>query len=330
MALLVPELGSDSAEPKGKRAEFAGSEGVTMRSTGFQRGFSMRSRRDFLFGSAAVAAASATNRLAWAQDAATRAKLDRISLMTNDFDGLLPEIWDRSQPPAPLQLDMMDLPDAVADRLHLHNLEVCNINLLSMEPSYIQKFKDRMHKAKSRVVDLVVELDPPATHYRGYISVCSPDPAIRIQAIELTKKWIDIAAVLGSPSIMPDQGVRYLPQDLTPSIEGLKALVDYGKPKGVAVILEPRGQRLDQLVELIKGSGAYSNPQIGTVEGLRLLYPLARTVQHVNLSPRSNLATAIKISKELDFKGWYSIEAGGGPDTWVEVQKVIDALLQYL
>src|SRR6202021_1839084 len=96
MALLVPELGSDSAEPKGKRAEFAGSEGVTMRSTGFQRGFSMRSPRDFLFGSAAVAAASATNRLAWAQDAATRAKLDRISLMTNDFDGLLPELWDRS------------------------------------------------------------------------------------------------------------------------------------------------------------------------------------------------------------------------------------------
>jgi Xylose isomerase-like TIM barrel/TAT (twin-arginine translocation) pathway signal sequence len=301
-----------------------------MRSDDLKRGFPGMNRRDFLFGSAAVAAAPAISRLAWAQDAATRAKLDRISLLTNDFDGLLPEIWDRSKPPAPLQLDMMDLPDAVADRLHLHNLEVCNINLLSMEPEYIGKFKERMHKAKSKVVDLIVELDPPATRYRGYISVCSPNPAIRTQAIELTKKWIDIAAVLGSPSIMPDQGARYLPKDLTPCIEGLKALVDYGKPKGVAVILEPRGEPLDRLVELIKGSGAYANPQIGTVEGLRLLYPLARTVQHVDLSPRSNLATAIKISKELGFKGWYSIETDGGPDSWADIQKVIDALLRYL
>ena len=251
--------------------------------------------------------------------------------MTNDFAATLPEVWgDWNKPPAPLELDMMDVPEAVADRLHLHHLEVCNINLLSMEPSYIRKFKERMHKAKSKVVDLIVELDPPATRYRGYISVCSPDPAIRAQAIEMTKKWIDIAAVLGSPSIMPNQGVHYLTEDLTAAIEGIKALVEYGKPKGVAVILEPRGQPLDHLVELIKGSGAYANPQIGTEAGLRLLYPLARTVQHINDRPRSNLPMAIKLSKELGFKGWFSIEAGGGADAWAAIQKVIDALLQNL
>ena len=144
----------------------------------FQRGVAGISRREFLIGSAAAAAAIATSRVAGAQDAATRAKLDRISLLTNDFDGLLPEIWDRSKQPAPLELDMMDLPEAVADRLHLHHLEVCNFNLLSMEPSYIREFKERMQKAKSSVVDLIVELDPPATKYRGYISVCSPDPAM--------------------------------------------------------------------------------------------------------------------------------------------------------
>ena len=285
-------------------------------------------RRDFLFGAAAVAAAM---RPLAAQEAATRAKLERISLLTNDFYGLLPETWgDWNKQPAPLKMNMLDLPDEVADRLYIHNLEVCNINLLSMEPSYIRDFKQRLQKAKSKVVDLIVELDPPPTTYRGYISVCSPDPAIRAHAIELTKKWIDIAAVLGSPSVMPNQGVHYLPQDLTPCIAGLKALVDYGKPKGVAVIVEPRGERLEQLVALIQGSGAYSNPQIGTVEGLRLLYPLARTVQHINDSPRSNLPTAIKLSKELGFQGWFSIETDGGPDAWAQIQNVINALLRYL
>ena len=295
------------------------------------RGFSGMNRRDFLVGSAAAAAVFAISHRAGAQDAATRAKLDRISLLTNDFEGSLAEVWgDWSKPPAPLKLDMLDLPEAVADRLHLHHLEVCNINLLSMEPSYIREFKERLHKAKSKVVDFIVELDPPATKYRGYISPCSPDPAIRAQAIELTKKWIDIAAELGSPSVMPNQGVHYLTADLTPAIEGLKALVDYGKPKGVAIILEPRGQKLDQMVELLKASGTYSNPQTGNEAGLRLLYPLARTVQHINDSPRSNLPMAIKLSKELGFKGWFSIETDGGDDAWAAIQKVIDALVQNL
>ncbi len=298
-----------------------------MRSCDLQRGFSGMNRRRFLFGSAA--AASATS-LARAQDAATRAKLNRISVMTNDFDALQPEIWDRSKEVAPKELDVMDLPDAVADHLHLHNLEVCNINLLSMEPAYIRKFKQRLAKAKSKVVDFVVELDPPETRYRGHISPCSPDPAIRAQAIEMTKKWIDIAAVLGSPSIMPNQGVPYLTEDLTPAIEGLKALVDYGKSKNVVVILEPRGRMpLDQMVTLLKASGAYANPQIGTEAGLRLLYPLARTVQHVTLSPRFDIANTIRIAKEVGFKGWYSIETGG-PDPWASTQKVVDALVQNL
>jgi hypothetical protein len=297
-----------------------------MSSCDFQRGFSGMNRRAFLFGSAAAASAIS---LARAQDASTLAKLDRISVMTNDFDAKLPEIWDRSKEVAPKELDMMDLPDAVADHLHLHNLEVCNINLLSMEPSYISKFKQRIEKAKSKVVDFVVELDPPETRYKGHISVCSADPAIRAQAIEMTKKWIDIAAVLGSPSIMPNQGVPFLAEDLTPAIEGIKALVDYAKSKNVVVILEPRGQHLEQLVELIKGSGAYANPQIGTEAGLRLLYPLARTVQHVTLSPRFDIANTVKISKEVGFKGWYSIETGG-PDPWASTQKVVDALLQNL
>ena len=70
--------------------------------------------------------------------------------MSNDFDRILPEIWDRSKEMAPRGLDMMDLPEAVADRLHLHHLEACNINLLSMEPSYINRFKERWTRPNRR------------------------------------------------------------------------------------------------------------------------------------------------------------------------------------
>jgi hypothetical protein len=338
-----------------------------MRFRDFQRGFSGMNRRDFLLGSAAAAAASSMSPLAGGQDVtpgqddATRAKgLDRIAVMTSMWSGrgFMAEVWgDWSKPPAPLKVDMLDLPQLIADRLHLHHLDVSNFNLISMDPSYIGEFKERMRKANTKAVDVIVELDPPETKYRGYISVCSPDAEVRAHAIEETKKWIDIAAMLGAPSIMPNQGVGYLPgavprpprppagsktahvpyepppwnrenlQALTPCIEGLKTVVDYGKTKGVAVILEPRGESLDELVYMIVGSGAYSNPQIGTVEGLRLLYPLARTIQHVNL--RGNLPVAIPLSKQMGFNGWFSIEAGGPPDPPIGgIQAVIDELLK--
>src|SRR6185437_926984 len=114
-------------------------ESTSMRFSDIQRGFSGMNRRNFLFGAAAAAAASAMTPLVRAQGTATQgaatqgtadqAKLDRISLLTNNFDGLLPEVWgDWSKPPEPQKMTMLDLPEMVADRLHIHNLEICNIN----------------------------------------------------------------------------------------------------------------------------------------------------------------------------------------------------------
>ena len=289
-------------------------------------------RRDFLMSSAATAFFAG---LARAQGAALSPKLDRISLMTNDFSGMLPETWDRSKEVAPGGLDMMDLPQAVADRLHLHHLEVISINLLSIEPAYIKKFKERLDKAKSKVVNVVLELDGPEARYRGNISAISTDPAMRAKAIEMTKQWIDIAAALDSPSVMINPGRGELPAP-SAGIEALKTLAAYGKSKNVVIIMENRGRATpEQLVDLMKASGTFANPDIGNfpdeevrARGLRLMYPLARTVSHVKLSPRFDFVNAIKISKEMGFKGWYSIETDGGPDPYAGIQKIIDALLE--
>jgi hypothetical protein len=140
-------------------------------------------------------------------------------------------------------------------------------------------------------VDVVVELDGPGREYRGDVSPCSPDPAMRAKAIELNKQWIDIAAMLGSPSIMINQGTGNFPENLTPCIEALKTLADYGKSKNVFIIMENRSRATpEQLVNLMKASGTYANPDIGNFQdeetrtrGLRLMYPLARTVSHVKL-----------------------------------------------
>jgi len=126
--------------------------------------------------------------------------------------------------------------------------------------------------------------------------------------------------------------------DLTPAIDALKQLADYGSSKGVSIILEPRGKTpIDTLVKVIKEAGIYANPDIGnfgneenTERGLRLMYPLAKTVSHVKWNPeRFNFATAISISKEMGFKGVYSMETGG-PEPYAMQQQLLDYLLTNL
>lgn len=287
-------------------------------------------RREFLIGGTAASLAGRAR----AQESPMAAKLARVGVMSGCFGRLMTEVRDWSKPAEPKELDIMDFPEMLADHYHIHNVEVQQIHFLSMEPSYFRKFLEKLTKAKSRMVDMPLELDEQG--YRGTISPCSADPEIRARAIELTKQWIDRAAIIECPSVMVNQGT--FPDDPTPAIEALKTLSAYGKSRNVAVILEPRGRSTTEaLLNVIQASGCYANPDIGnfgneenTEKGLRLLYPLAITVSHVKLNPaRFDFGKAIRISREMGFKGTYSLEAGG-PDPYNTVQKLLDELLKYI
>ena len=292
-------------------------------------------RRDFLVGSIAAAAIAASG---VSQDIAIVSKLDRIGAMSGDFGTLLAETRDWSQPVPPGKLDIMDFPAMLAHRYGIHNVEVQQFHFLSMEPSYFEKFHGRLQKTKSRMVDMPLELDATIGDYSGTISPCSPDPQIRAHAIELTKQWIDRAAMIECPSVMVNQG-RTWGDDLTPIIDALKTLRDYGESKNVAIIMEERGPRIpiETLVKVIRESGIHANPDMGNWKdeesmerGLRLMYPLALTVSHVKWIPdRFSLATAVGISKEMGFKGTYSIESGG-PEPYALLQTMVDRLMEYL
>ena len=255
--------------------------------------------------------------------------------MSGDFNTILAETRDWSQRVPPRELDIMDFPQMLAERYGIHNVEVQQFHFLSMEAAYFEKFLGRLKKAKSRVVDMPLELDPSG--YSGTISPCSPDPQIRSHAIELTKQWIDRAAMIECPSVMVNQGKTF-GDNLTPAIDALKILRDYGKSKNVAIIMEDRGPiPVDTLVKVIKDSGIYANPDIGnfpdeasTERGLRLMYPLALTVSHVKWNPKKfDFAKAIQISKDMGFKGVYSLETGG-PEPYATVQTLLDRLLENL
>jgi hypothetical protein len=180
---------------------------------------------------------------------------------------------------------------------------------------------------------------------------------LRAQAIDLTKQWIDHAVDLGSPRVMVNQGSP-TEENKAVAIAALTIMGAYGRSKNVMVAMEPRGSGAARggggvaadpaapvapppyvlLTEIIKASGTYANVDLGNLgdeatqhAGMRAMFPLTDGNCHVKLNPaRYDLPAALALTKELGYKGLYSIEGSTAGDPYDNVQKIYDVLIANL
>ena len=226
------------------------------------------------------------------------------------------------------------------DTYGVHNIELQHYHAASTEPSYFRELKNRIDRAKSKTTQVVVEF--------GGLNISAPDHNFlpRLQAIDLTKVWIDRAAMLDCPRIMVNQG-QPTPENRTSAIDTLKAMVDYGDSKGVKVNMETRGSGAGRaaaaglagapapatpppavptepawvlLNDIAKSANARINIDMGGIgaanqddlhTALRALLPNTSGSIHVRQSAAWDLATALKFIESMGYKGLYSIEARG-------------------
>jgi len=196
-------------------------------------------RREFLISTAAAAAVTPV-RTGWAQPpkGAKPSTLDRIAIMTLNFDRIL-KVPDR-QPGPERTLELFDIGQMIADTYGVHRVEFQHYHLASTEPSYFKEMRARLEKSKSRATQINLE-------FSG-LNISAPQQRDRLLAIDLTKAWIDHAALLGAEKVMINQGAQGGQNPVMPthenkvySIPTLKTMVDYGKSKGIIVSVETRG-----------------------------------------------------------------------------------------
>lgn len=290
-------------------------------------------RREFL-----ISFGAATHLTTKAQ-AQGSGKLDRVCVLSWSFRNLFARTRARGVAAPTKDFDILDFPEMIADRYHIHNVEVQSMYFASPERSYFLEFEKRLKRARSRLIDIPLEFDdePGPTP-----TISSPDPKLREHAVELSMEWIDRAAELGARTVMPNQGgVNDSTVSLT--IDSLKKLRAHADSRKVGVILENRGTAAgtpEMLARIIKTSGIYANPDFGNFpdketceRGLRELFPLADGLCHVKLNrAKFDLGTCMQISRAAGFKGFYSIETetNNDKDPYRAVQDVLDALVQYL
>ncbi len=273
-------------------------------------------------------------------------KKEHIAVSTWSFHNYFPKTREENFKWPGKMLNLREFPELMADKYHVHRLELCNTHFESTEASYIKDIKASLAKAHSRVINMPVDYDGD---WRGK-GLCDADDKQWRWEIAERKQWIDLGAELGAQSVRPNPGGTAQMTDLSRPIAAYKELGEYGKFKGVKVLIENHGAvagKAENIVAIIKGAGPewvgtlpdFGNfPEAERYHGLELMFPYAPTVCHARGldfnaqgdETKFDFVRCVRIAKAAGFKGVYSAEFGGPGEPYDAVQKIIDELVKYL
>ena len=269
----------------------------------------------------------------------------RIGISSWSFHNYFPQTRPRDYRGPDAKFALLDFPHMVADRYKVHHLEFVAPHFASTEPAYLDELHSQLFRARSYLVNLLLDI----TELRTEGGLSDPSESVRGAAVESAKKWIDIAVHLRARSVRCDPG-KMNPLNLAPTIDSYRKLVAYAGRKGVRVIVENHGgvgsEHPEDLVKLFKAvNSTYFGalPDFGNfpdaetrARGLALLFHYAPTVCHAKglefdaegNETKYNFAGCVEIAKRERFRGVYSVEFEGSGDAYVGVQNVIDELLK--
>ena len=133
---------------------------------------------------------------------------------------------DAASPP----MELKDFAAHVKEKFKIDKIEPWSTHFPSTDPKYIEQFRSTVDRAQCYVVNIAVD---------GEISPYAVDSKQRKQAVEFSKKWIDIAVAINSPSIRTSMPAAKDSQpDVKRTAETLRRVADYAAEKRVLVNLE--------------------------------------------------------------------------------------------
>jgi sugar phosphate isomerase/epimerase len=243
-------------------------------------------------------------------------------------------------------MDLRDFAAQVRERFGVPGVEPLSTHFSSTDDSYLHSFRETIEKAGVRVVNI------PVDNVHSYYDA---DPAERQRAVENGKKWIDVAVILGSPSVRTSIAEA---KNAKPSVQiaaaEIRKVADYASFKNVLVNLENDNLVSEDaffVVKVIEAVGSrylhalpdfcnsmQSGDEHFNYSAVQAMFAHAYNICHVKDSEvsddgkvyRVDLKRSFDILKASGFLGFCSMEWEGGGDPYVGTKRLIDATLQNL
>jgi sugar phosphate isomerase/epimerase len=306
-------------------------------------------RRRFLAQSAlAAAGASLCPRLAFSADSAPHVQFpagarERVAIASYPFRDFILGPRDGA---APQKMDLKDFAAHCGEKFNIRKVEPWNRHFRSTDTKYLEEFRSSVEKAHGAVVNIAVD---------GDHSPYAAEASERDLAVAFSKRWIDVAVAIGSPSVRTNIAeAKDSKADSDRAADTLKRVVEYAAAKNVVVHLEndnPVAEDpffLVQLIEKVNSPWLHSNPDFcntlatGREEyayrGIAAMFQHAYGICHVKDMEtdekgqvfRVDMARTFGILKHANYRGYCSMEFDAPGDPYAGTAALIAQTLQYL
>jgi sugar phosphate isomerase/epimerase len=270
---------------------------------------------------------------------------DRIAVASYPFRELVAGQHD-DKSAAAKKLALKEFPAHVAAKFGIHKIEPWSEHFLSTDAAYLDEIRNAAAKSGTSFVNIAA--DNPDSLY-------SPDAAVRERATQFCKRWIDVAAHLGSPSIRLNiRVVKDIKPEAAPLVERIKGIAAYTAFKNVVMHLENDNPISEDpffvaaLLDKINspwvraladfGNSVVALPAEDAYRGLDEMFAHAYAISHVkdgevnsaNNVARVDIPRVFAIAKKNSYKGFFSMEYELNGDPYAGTSNLIEGTVKNL
>ncbi len=244
------------------------------------------------------------------------------------------------------KMELKDFAAHVSEKFQIKKIEPWSEHFLSLEPGYLTELREAVANCGGAIVNIAVD---------GQHSLYAASSAEREQAISFSKRWIDVAVAIGSPSVRTNISAA---KDSEPHLErgaaSLRVVAAYGASKGVVVNLENDNPVSEDpffvanLVETVNSPWLHALPDFGNslaahedayaYKGVEGMFSHAYNISHVKeIEPGENgrvahvdLLRTFGIAKAHGYKGHFSMEWDSPGDPYGGTAGLLEKTLKNL
>jgi sugar phosphate isomerase/epimerase len=268
----------------------------------------------------------------------------RIAVATYPFRALMKAPGNSDYDPKKPGMDLASFARLVRTEFKVNGIEPLSAHFTSTEPDEIRKLRAAFDAVGVYTVNIPVD---------ERVELCSDDEARRNAGNARYRRWIDVARLLGSPSIRvwipkcPD------PSDLPRAVRALKPTLDYAASRNVVVNLEndnPVTASAARSIAAIKladtpylralpdfGNGLMGGDERFNAQNVKDMFSHAWNIAHVKDAEdvhgqrkTASLAELFGIAKASGFRGYYSMESDSDVDPMVDTRHLIEQSLLFI
>jgi sugar phosphate isomerase/epimerase len=266
---------------------------------------------------------------------------DRIAIASYPFREFVAGHDDK---PGTGKMELKEFAAHVGAKFNIKNIEPWSAHFRSLEKPYLEWLHAAVAQAGGAIVNVAVD---------GGHSPYATDAAEREQAMAFSKRWIDAAVLMGSPSLRTNiPPAKDTQPDVDRTAESLKRVAEYGAAKNVVVNLENDNPASEDPFFLVKVIEKVNSPWLRALpdfantlaaydqdyayKGIDALFGKAYNISHVKETEvgdgkdkiaHVDLPRTFAMAKRHEYKGYFSMEWDSPGDPYAGTLGLIEKTL---